>query len=869
MAHLPGFNNNVPDSNTLLPDLTVCDREPITFLERIQSFGFLLAMSNDWTIVRASANLNEFLGVEAEAVIGTQLETILGERAQHDIRNRMGMLYATGSERIYNVELLRGAAPFDVNLHFVGELLVIEAEPSAEPGGNEAASLVRAMAARLSKTSTLISFLRDAARQIRGITGFDRVMIYRFAANGDGEVIAESIGTGVESFLGLNFPASDIPQQARSLYLRNTFRIIADVAAAPVAVLPARSPTTALLDMSSAITRAVSPVHIEYLRNMGVQASLSISIIVDGALWGLVACHHGQKRLPSFIARTAAELFGGMFSLMLESRLRQDGALEDQRARELADRLITAVAGNDSLLGNPEWLRDMTRDMIDSDGVAIFRAGHVFSSGLVPDDTHVVAIARLLNVTSPSRTFDTDRLASVYAPAVNFARLASGMLSIPISRLPRDYVLLFRREQLHSITWGGDPDKVVVPSEDGMRLSPRKSFEAFTDLVKGQSLPFTVRDRRIGEAVRAAMIEVILRLTEANNEDRRRATERQELLIAELNHRVRNILSLIRGLVNQTGTHAVDIASYVASLDGRVESLARAHDQVTRQNWGASPLQLLIESEVAAHAQSQGRVVVTGPIVFLTPTAISTMALVIHELLTNSVKYGALSSNGRIGVSIALVQGGGVSLHWREYGGPAVQAPKRRGFGSVIVERTVPFDLEGKAEVRYELAGLEADFVIPEQHVASGAPTAAFEREDDTVAHAGKTDFSASRPLIGLHCLLLEDNMIIAMEAEEILVELGAASVSTTANIAAAQAALKRQRFDFAMLDINVGLQTSFEFAAGLRSMGVPYLFASGYGDQVRLDPMNAGIIVVQKPYERTILDGAVRRTLEQARSPG
>ena len=850
------------------PDLTVCDREPITFLDRIQSFGFLVALSNDWTIVRASANLEQFLGIDAAAAVGTQLDTLISPAAVHDIRNRMAMLYSTGSERLFDVKLMTEAELFDINLHFVGELLVLEGELSREADRFEAASMVRAMMSRLSKAANLQTFHRDAARQVRAITGFDRVMIYQFDATGAGEVIAESTRSGIEGFLGLHYPASDIPQQARALYLRNPFRIIADVAAAAVPLLPEAKANIERLDLSSAITRAVSPVHIEYMSNMGVAASMSISIIVRGELWGLIACHHYAPRLPTFVARTAAELFGNMYSMMLESRVRQDEVVEEQRARELADRLITAIAGNDALIADPQWLQDMTRDMIDSDGIAIYRAGEVFSNGLVPPDLDVIALARELNTASPSKVFVTDHLAETYAPAKDFAARAAGMLSIPISRMPRDYILLFRRERLQAINWGGDPAKIVEETTDGMRISPRKSFAAFADVIRGRCEPFTGRDRRIGEAVRQAMIEVILRLTEVNSDDRRRATERQELLIAELNHRVRNILALIRGLVTQTGAGALEVSSYVTSLNGRVQALARAHDQVTRQNWGPSEVSALFDDEIAAHSKSTGAIKIDGPRVLLQPQAISTLALVVHELVTNSVKYGALSTGGNIYVSIEPIAGEGVHLRWRERGGPAVQAPTRRGFGSVIVERTVPFDLEGTAEVRYALAGLEADFFIPQQHVAPIDGTAQLLSHpadvDSRSAQAAEPGDTAM-PLAGLNVLLVEDNMIIAIEAEDMLSDLGAETVFTAATIAAAGDAAGKQRFDFAMLDINVGTRTSFDLAATLKRDGVPYIFASGYGDQVALNDKERSI-VVQKPYGRRDLAVAVAQTLSMAK---
>ena len=358
------------------------------------------------------------------------------------------------------------------------------------------------------------------------------------------------------------------------------------------------------------------------------------------------------------------------------------------------------------------------------------------------------------------------------AGAAAFAEHAAGVLAIPLSRSPRDYIMLFRRELVHEIKWGGDPAKVVEDDEQGLRLSPRKSFAAYASMVRGKCLPFTAQDRRIGEAIRQAMIEVILRFSESAGDAQRQAAQRQDLLIAELNHRVRNILSLIRGLITQSEKSAIDVSNYVGSLNGRVQALARAHDQITRQDWGPAALATLFEDEIAAHCgNGVERLVLAGPAVLLQPQAISTMALVVHELVTNSVKHGALSTIGRIHVTVEAIDGEGVWLRWRERGGPAVRAPQRRGFGSVIVERTVPFDLQGKAEIRFAVSGLEADFFIPQEHVAFASTASAPEGARD--ANPGDPLALPERPLDGVRVLLVEDNMLIALDAEEMLNDLG------------------------------------------------------------------------------------------------
>ncbi len=855
----------VETSGQGLPDLTICDREPITRLDRIQSFGFLLAISNDWTIERASANTLSMLGLAADALIGKPLDTVIDVHALHEIRNRLTLQRARSSVRLYGIGLVSPEKRFDLSLHYSDDLLVLEGEPSPPQDHSEVASMVLAMIERLKRTKTLAEFHRDAARQVRAITGFERVMIYCFADNGDGDVIAESIRSDFESFLGLRYPASDIPGQARPLYLANPFRIIADVHAETVPMLPLRAGPEHALDMTQAVTRAVSPVHIEYLTNMGVGASLSISIILEGRLWGLIACHHTTASCPSFVMRTAAELFGHMYSMSLESRLRGDAALGERKARDFSDRMMTAIADNESLLMNAEWIRDMVSGVIDCDGVAIFLADTITLNGATPPEGEVAAIARHLDSASPTGIFDCNQLSLIAPGCATSTDRAAGMLAIPVSRTPRDYIMLFRRELLKQVRWSGDPAKALVETENGMRLSPRKSFAAFTEMVRGTAQPFTEADRSVAEAIRIAIIEVILRYSEAASDERRQASERSDLLIAELNHRVRNILTLVRGLIARTGQNATGVAEYKTKLNGRIQTLARAHDYLTSNSWGPGSLLALLEDEVNVYRRDgHEALIVEGPPVQLQPTAVSTMALVIHELVTNSAKYGALSTFGSVHVALEVSGDGGLVVRWRERGGPPVEAPVRRGFGSVVIERTVPFDLQGTAEVRYVLTGLEADFTLPAKHVhfdekeAPVTAKAALSKDAPVDVPAASNDV-----LAGLSVLLLEDSLIIALETEDMLYALGAKQVTTASTIAEAGGAIAATQLDLAVLDINIAGQTSFDFAQRLRKAGVPYIFASGYGNRVPLNGEEAGTVILQKPIELADLRQAILMKIE------
>ena len=840
-------------------DLSNCDREPIHILGAVQPFGFLIALTADWLVARASANSAQFIGLSPDDMLGRPVADIFEADAIHALRNRITLLRGPDSvERLFSLPLIKDGPAFDVAVHFSGPMVIVEAEPASHDE-MEASSTVRSMVSRLAQAESMSAFLRDGARQVRALTGFDRVMVYRFADGGDGEVVAEALRPGIESFFGLHYPASDIPSQARALYLRNIFRIIADVQAQPVPVVPALDPHGAALDMSLCLTRAVSPIHIEYLHNMGVGASLSISIIVGGKLWGLFACHHYEPRLPTFAQRSAAELFGQIFSMMLESRERAETAHYEGMARQVADRLLSAVAQDHDLLSNARWLGDIMFDTIPADGVGVYIDGHISLSGLTPDEHAFAAIVSMLNRTAASQIFTTDNLSQLLPDAARHADRAAGVLAIPISRRPRDYVVLFRAEQLRSVRWAGKQDKHIEYGPNGPRLTPRKSFEEWSELVKGTARPFTPAELRVAEAMRTALLEVILRLSDSADAERQRANEKQELLIAELNHRVRNILSLIRGLISQTRESAQSVEDFIGTLESRVHALARAHDQITADRWSPARLIDLIEVEAGAYlAERSDRVRLTGPNVLLTPACFTVLALVIHEMLTNAAKYGALSDGGIVAIDWRVDADGSLLIDWTESGGPPVVAPTRRGFGSTVIERSIPYDLGGHAEITYRLGGIEAHFCIPSRHVVSVLADSA-DRERARPAAAVTPGL-----LLGRNVLLVEDNMIIAMDGEDALRDLGA-DVFTAASIGRAREAIALNSVDVAVLDFNLGHENSLPVADLLAERGIPFLFATGYGDGLELPPRFQDVTLVKKPYSGATLAQA----LEPVINPG
>ena len=293
-------------------DLTNCDREPIHIPGAIQPHGILFACGvDDWRISHASQNVFRFIDKSADELIGERLENLLGALAIHELANSgPNSEMAFAPLRRFGIEAGQQHQKFDATMHVYNGRKIIELEAVDDAAPVATLDLVRAMVARIKTANSVAQLWSHTVRQLRLLIGYDRVMIYRFQHDGSGEVGAEARRGDLEPFLDLRYPASDIPKQARELYKKSLIRMIGDVGAVSVPVLPLRDVNGQALDLTFSCLRNVSPIHIEYLKNMGVGASMSISIMVGGELWGLIVCHHYSAKVVPAGVRVAAELFG-------------------------------------------------------------------------------------------------------------------------------------------------------------------------------------------------------------------------------------------------------------------------------------------------------------------------------------------------------------------------------------------------------------------------------------------------------------------------------------------------------------------------------------------------------------------------------
>lgn len=495
-------------------NLDHCAQEPIRIPGGIQPHGALLVLdSQTLQVIQASANAAAVLGEAARA--GAPFETIGPATFIAEVRQ-----WLAEDDAIFLRTATIGSRQFQVLAHRTAQGVIIEFEAPPRSEGDTLAALYPRIAHFMEAVQNFHSVeevCAAAAREFRRITGFNRILIYRFDAEWNGEVLAED-GDGVlPSYAGLRFPASDIPAQARELYRLNRLRLIPDANYTPVPIQPALSPLDQKpLDMSFAALRSVSPVHLEYMRNMGTLASMSVSILVDGKLWGLASAHNAMPRQMNAQSRSICDLLGKVLSHQISARDRSAYAARRIDLKkiegELLAHLATAETLQDGLRDNPSlWLA-----LTNATGAAVLHDDQTHLVGDTPPVDRVRALAARLQELGELDYFATDSAGLRWPEFADIAEHASGVLGISISQLHASYIVWFRPEVARTVAWAGDPRKAVEPGTD--RLHPRLSFSTWREQVRGRSEQWNAAEIDSAKDFRNAMINVVLRRAEERAE---------------------------------------------------------------------------------------------------------------------------------------------------------------------------------------------------------------------------------------------------------------------------------------------------------------------------------------------------------------
>ena len=492
-------------------DLDSCAQEPIRIPGGIQPHGAMLVLDlQGREILQASTNIAELLGPDLDASPGRSFDDLQADALATEIRS-----WLEGPDPLFLRTAQLNRRPLQVVGHRTPQGVILEFE---QPPATEGETL-EALYPRIGHFMEDMQAFGDveevaqaSAREFRRITGFNRALIYRFNRDWHGEVIAEDGDGELPSYLGLHFPASDIPAQARELYRLNRLRLIPDANYTPAPVQPALSPIDgAPLDLSNASLRSVSPVHLEYMRNMGTLASMSVSILVDGRLWGLVSCHNATPRRLNAQARTACDLLGKVVSQQISNRERGAYAARRIELKQVEGQLLARLAMATSFQEGLADSADTWLQLANATGAVVLHEAAAFTAGLTPPISRMRDLADRLRAENLLDSFATDSLATRFPEFADIADVASGVLAISISQLHTGYVIWLRCEVLHTVQWGGDPRK---PRHASDRLHPRTSFAIWKEQVRLQALPWSQAEIDSVSDFRGAIMNFVLRRAE-------------------------------------------------------------------------------------------------------------------------------------------------------------------------------------------------------------------------------------------------------------------------------------------------------------------------------------------------------------------
>ena len=642
-----------------------CAREPIHIPGGIQPHGFLFCVTDDGIVMQASENVALLAQKPLDEVLGKPLSSVLGDAAAPAI-SALASLDTEGVPLyVGSIDDPRGAvqretrlSPLAIVVHRYQRIAFVELEPARGTADvfSSMYPLVRTFINRLQEVQSVADLAALAAQEVQRITGYGRTLVYDFDDEGNGHVIAEALDEGYQSYMDQRFPGSDIPPQARALYVRNRIRLIADADYAPAPLVPALNPVThAPTDLTYASLRSVSPVHVQYMKNMGTWSSMSMSIVVRGKLWGLISCHHASARVPPFEVRTACEHIAQVLSLQVEAK--EDHAEAEHRLelRRRQSHLLATMANTDhfidALANDPRELLALT----NSTGAAIVFDGRIVPIGNAPDRDTIEQLVAWLDTQSDD-IYSTDDLAQAWGRPANPEH--AGMLALSISKLFRNYVIWFRAEVVRTLKWAGDPRAKL--SSLSASLSPRESFDTWTETVRGRSSPWRQAELEIAVEFRTALLGIVLRRAEELAQlalELGRANEELEGFSYTVSHDLRAPLRHIVGFadllremesakLSERGQHFVERIMGAARFGGKLVDDLLAFSQMGRAALRPQGVDLraLTQTLIADEQRNAGERPIDWRIGDLPQVTADPVLLhvVLRNLIENAVKFSRL-----------------------------------------------------------------------------------------------------------------------------------------------------------------------------------------------------------------------------------
>lgn len=650
---------------SIAPDLDLqgCAAEPIRVPGSIQPHGILIAIDPaTQQVLQVSDNLETFTRLSPQQALSRSLSEVVGEAAAQLLQTPEA---ATVGERVayLGTAQLPAGVHADLVAHMAQDLLVLEFEPVSREKHADFRMLYPLLGGFLStlaESSDISGMGRKVVQEIHRLTGFGRVMLYRFNEEGHGHVLAETVDAGYHAYLNQWFPASDIPAQARELYVANRIRLIVDSDYRPARLVPPLHPRTGeALDLSMATLRSVSPVHLQYMRNMGTGASMSVSVVVRGRLWGLISCHHEQSRTLPFEARAACEQLAQVLALRIESREDVEEYNHRLLLRERLVRMLPAIGQASSFLDGMQAVSHDLMSFAGASGAAVVFEGELQRFGDAPEAAWISRFVKWLAM-RPEGIFESRCLEQDWPGSQAPLGQAAGVLAISISQIHRHWLIWFRPEFVQSRDWAGNPhEKQATP---GGALTPRQSFEAWRETVHGQAKPWLRSEIEAALELRSAILGIVLEKAEQMAElaeELGRANKELEAFSYSVSHDLRAPMRHIVGFsdllmefegaqLTERGRRFLGNIKESARFAGKLVDDLLSFSQMGRSALHATSVDMneLVHAQIERLGEDSKERLVTWqvddlPMVQADPAFLN---LAIYNLLSNAVKY----TRGRI-----------------------------------------------------------------------------------------------------------------------------------------------------------------------------------------------------------------------------
>jgi two-component system, chemotaxis family, sensor kinase Cph1 len=664
-------------------DASICEREPIHIPGSIQPNAVMLAADAATLLVLAySANVAEIVDPTEPPLAGRPLADILPAEFVEAIRTRLarGMLEDGRSVR-RRLRLPGVGTPYHAVAHaHSGRLIVeLELEPEADDFATASQIDIELAVGRLREAGTLADAARIAALEIRALTGFEAVLVYRFDTDWNGEAVAEDkVPDWSRSLLGLRFPASDIPAQARALYTKAKSRFVIDRDSVPVGLVAAPGSGNAPIDLTFAQHRTLSPIHLEYQRNLGVNGSMSISIMVEGRLWGLMIGHHRRPHYVTPETRAAATVLTDAFAMRVQEIESRRLWAERQVHLDVEGRLVRGLTRSDDFVAALTGGATTLLDLFGASGAGIVAGERVTLIGRTPPPETISAIAGWLRgrVPADESVYGSNSFTADYPAAAPYREIASGLLAAFVDESRENLLLWLRPEVPSTVTLGGDPRKPVLAGSGPVAVLPRRSFERWVEERTGIASPWAEWQFLLAASLAEAVEGVVLRQSRKIDElttllaEKERLLEQKDLLTREIDHRVKNSLQIVSAFLQMQRRQIADGDARQAFADtsARVMSVARVHDSLYQaERFDEVDLGQTIESlcnDLAGLAGEGHAVDLSAEPGLMVPyrKAVA-LSLIATELVTNAFKYAANpAGGGRVEVTVSASGPGEVQL---------------------------------------------------------------------------------------------------------------------------------------------------------------------------------------------------------------